>query len=59
LGALSEADLDTTLSRMRSEAGATVLRFWAFQSYTNAGTDWTGRRLGLRCAGGATGSSRT
>jgi mannan endo-1,4-beta-mannosidase len=41
-GALSDAELDAALGRMRSEAGATVLRFWAFQSYTTGGTDWTG-----------------
>jgi mannan endo-1,4-beta-mannosidase len=49
-GALSDTELDTTLARMRSEAGATVLRFWAFQSYTNGGTDWSGIDRVIRLA---------
>lgn len=38
----SDAQLDEALGQMHDEAGATVLRFWAYQTYTAAGTDWTG-----------------
>jgi hypothetical protein len=42
----SSGDQTTYLAQMfqdvQTEAGGTVLRFWAFQSYTNGGTDWTG-----------------
>lgn len=37
---------DTALSAMmrwiHDQAGATVVRFWAYQSYTAGGTDWSG-----------------
>ena len=39
---LSDAELDTALGQMHDEAGATVLRFWAYQTYTRAGRDWSG-----------------
>ncbi len=34
--------LDQMFQSVSTEAGGKVLRFWAFQSYTNGGTDWTG-----------------
>ncbi|HEX8538712.1 MAG TPA: cellulase family glycosylhydrolase, partial [Cystobacter sp.] len=46
----SEAELDQTLAYARAQAGATVLRFWAFQSYTRGGTDWSGIDRVLRLA---------
>lgn len=35
-----DQQLDDYVGRIRAETGSTVLRFWAFQSYTNGGTDW-------------------
>ena len=49
-GALTDEELDAALQRMRSEAGATVLRFWAFQAYTRGGTDWSGIDRVIRLA---------
>jgi len=54
--AMTDGQLDAALSFAREQAGATVLRFWAYQTYTAAGTDWTGvdrvlaaaKRHGLR-----------
>lgn len=46
----SDSELDATLKYMRSTAGATVLRFWAFQNYTKGGTDWTGMDRVIRIA---------
>lgn len=48
--AWTDAELDTALKTMQTEAGATVLRFWAFQSYTNGGTDWSGIDRVIRIA---------
>lgn len=39
---LSDADLLTTLEYLHNEAGATVLRFWAYQTYTQGGTFFAG-----------------
>lgn len=39
---LSDADLLTTLRYLHDQAGATVLRFWAYQTYTQGGTDFSG-----------------
>lgn len=39
---LSDADLLTTLRYLHDKAGATVLRFWAYQTYTQGGTDFAG-----------------
>ena len=39
---LSDAALLTTLRYLHDQAGATVLRFWAYQTYTQGGTDFTG-----------------
>lgn len=38
----TEQELDLSLKQMKEMAGATVLRFWAFQKYTNGGTDFSG-----------------
>ena len=37
----TDAELDQAFTEMKS-GGATVLRFWAYQTYTNGGTDWSG-----------------
>jgi hypothetical protein len=39
---LDEPDtrLDEQFRRIRAETGANVVRFWAFRSYTDSGTDW-------------------
>jgi mannan endo-1,4-beta-mannosidase len=49
-GGQTDAELDATLAKMRADAGVTVLRFWAFQSYTNGGTDWSGIDRVIRLA---------
>jgi mannan endo-1,4-beta-mannosidase len=54
--AYSDDDLDRSLMELASSTGATVLRVWAFQSFTLGGTDFsmldravaTARRHGLR-----------
>ncbi len=38
----SDQDLDLALGAMHGQAGASVLRVWAFQPYTASGTDWSG-----------------
>lgn len=40
--AMSSDQLLATLRYLHDSAGATVLRFWAYQTYTQGGTDWTG-----------------
>jgi hypothetical protein len=39
---LDEPDtrLDEQFRRIRAETGANVVRFWAYRSYTDSGTDW-------------------
>jgi mannan endo-1,4-beta-mannosidase len=39
---MSDSALDQMFQALSSQAGGKVLRFWAFQSYTNGGTDWSG-----------------
>lgn len=39
---MSVAQLADTLQYLHDEAGVTVLRFWAYQTYTQGGTDWGG-----------------
>jgi len=39
---MSAAELLATLRYLHDVAGATVLRFWAYQTYTQAGTYWNG-----------------
>lgn len=38
----TDQELDAALAEMKHYGGASVLRFWAFQSYTASGTDWSG-----------------
>lgn len=53
---LDDTALAETMAYVRDEAGATVVRFWAYQTYTAGGTDFTGmdrvvaaaRKAGLR-----------
>lgn len=44
------AQLDSALAYMHRQAGATVLRFWAYQTYTESGTNWSGIDEVLRLA---------
>ena len=46
----SDAQLDEAFAYMHDEAGARVLRFWAYQTYTAAGTDWSGVDRVIRLA---------
>jgi len=46
----SEDELDRAFGAMHDQAGATVVRFWAFQSYTAGGSDWSGMDRVLRLA---------
>jgi mannan endo-1,4-beta-mannosidase len=39
---MSDAQLTDTLRYLHDEAGVTVLRFWAYQTYTQGGTYWAG-----------------
>jgi hypothetical protein len=39
---MSDSALDQMFQALSSQAGGKVLRFWAFQSYTSGGTDWSG-----------------
>ena len=39
--AYTDAQLDQLLSELVSSTGATVLRTWAFQSFTDGGSDWS------------------
>jgi hypothetical protein len=41
-GRYSAAELGSALAYLRRHAGVTVLRFWAYQTYTRSGTDWSG-----------------
>lgn len=53
---LDDSALSDMMQWIHDEAGATVVRFWAYQSYTAGGTDWSGtdriieaaRKAGLR-----------
>ena len=46
----TDSELDATLKYMRQTSGATVLRFWAFQTYTKSGQDWSGMDRVIRIA---------
>ncbi len=46
----SEAELTASMRYLHDKAGATVLRFWAYQTYTRGGTDWSGVDRVLRVA---------
>ena len=37
----TDAELNASLATLHDQAGAGVVRFWAFQSYTKGGTDWS------------------
>lgn len=39
---MSNAQLENTLRYLHDKAGATVLRFWAYQTYTQGATYWEG-----------------
>lgn len=39
---MSDTELVSTLRYLHDEAGATVLRFWAYQTYTQGATYWDG-----------------
>lgn len=47
---MSDARLENTLRYLHDEAGATVLRFWAYQTYTKGGTYWAGIDRVLKAA---------
>lgn len=49
---MSDDELESTLRFLRDTAGANVVRFWAYQTYTQAGTDWTGVDRVIRIARG-------
>ena len=46
----TDGQLDHALAYMHSHAGAKVLRFWAYQTYTAGGTDWSGVDRVIRLA---------
>ena len=48
---LSDADLATTLQYLHDKAGVTVLRFWAYQTYTQGGTYFDGVDRVIAAAG--------
>ena len=39
---MTDAQLTDTFRYLHDQAGATVVRFWAYQTYTQGATDWTG-----------------
>lgn len=47
---MSDDELRSTLTFLRDTAGVSVVRFWAYQTYTQAGTDWTGVDRVIRIA---------
>lgn len=46
----TEAKLDQEMAYVKQQTGANVLRFWAFQTYTKSGTDWSGIDKVIRVA---------
>ena len=46
----SDDELTEAFRRMHDDAGATVVRFWAYQPYTDGGTRWDGVDRVLRAA---------
>lgn len=40
--ALSRAELKAQFKALKEQSGATVIRFWAYQPYTDGGKDWSG-----------------
>jgi len=51
--ALTDTKLAGAMREARTQAGATVVRFWAYQSYTAGGTDWSGVDRVIQAAKGA------
>ena len=45
-----ESELDQWFARARADFGGRVVRFWAYQRYTNGGTDWRGLDRVMRLA---------
>jgi hypothetical protein len=45
-----DTDLDAWFARIHHDTGATVVRFWAFQSFTNGGSDFSALDRVLRLA---------
>jgi hypothetical protein len=45
-----EADVAGWFDRVKADQAAKVIRFWAFQKYTNGGTNWTGLDRVMRLA---------
>ena len=39
---MSEQELRDTFRKLHDEAGVSVIRFWAYQTYTKSGEDWSG-----------------
>lgn len=46
----TDAQLDAAFAYMHDKAGATVVRFWAYQTYTRGGTYWAGVDRVMRAA---------
>ncbi len=46
----TDQELDTAFKYMRDQGGVTVIRFWAFQKYTDSGRDWSGVDKAIRIA---------
>ena len=49
-GPISDDELRRQLREAHEQAGATVVRFWAYQTYTRGGTDFSGVDRVLRIA---------
>lgn len=47
---MSDDELDAAFAAMKNESGTTVVRFWAFQKYTNGAQDWSGVDRVIRLA---------
>lgn len=45
-----DVELDAWFARIRADSGTRVVRFWAFQRFTNGGTDWRGFDRVMRLA---------
>lgn len=46
----TEPELDKAFQTIKEQSGASVVRFWAFQRYTDGGTDWSGIDKVIRVA---------
>jgi hypothetical protein len=45
-----DTELDEWFERLKRDSSARVIRFWAYQKYTNGGTDWRGLDRVMRLA---------